>query len=123
MARDQTVSSIDVGTSKITTLIATIVEEGDANVVGVATIPSKGLRKGQVVNIEEATSAISASVDAAERMAGSSITRAYISVGGNHISSINSHGVVAVAEPEKEITQHDVARVIDAAKAVQLPQS
>ncbi|KKU80654.1 MAG: Cell division protein ftsA [Candidatus Gottesmanbacteria bacterium GW2011_GWA1_47_8] len=123
MARDQTTAAIDVGTSKITTLIASITEEGDANVVGVATVPSRGLRKGQVVNIEEATAAISGSVDAAERMAGSSIARAYVSIGGNHVASINSHGVVAVAEPEKEITQNDVRRVIDAAKAVQLPQS
>ena len=122
MARDQTTAAIDVGTSKITTLIASITEEGDANVVGVATVPSRGLRKGQVVNIEEATAAISGSVDAAERMAGSSIARAYVSIGGNHVASINSHGVVAVAEPEKEITQNDVRRVIDAAKAVQLPQ-
>ena len=123
MARDQTIAGIDVGTSKISTLIATTTEEGDANVVGVATVPSKGLRKGQVVNIEEATAAISTSVDAAERMAGTSIAHAYVSIGGNHVASINSHGVVAVAEPEKEITQMDVRRVIDAAKAVQLPQS
>lgn len=123
MARDQIVASIDVGTSKITTLLATVPEEGDANVVGVATMPSKGLRKGQVVNIEEATSAISTSIDAAERMAGTTVAKAYVSIGGNHIASINSHGVVAVAEPEKEITQSDVKRVIDAAKAVQLPQS
>lgn len=123
MARDQTIAGIDVGTSKITTLIATTTEEGDANVVGVATVQSKGLRKGQVVNIEEATAAISTAVDAAERMAGTSIAHAYVSIGGNHVASINSHGVVAVAEPEKEITQMDVRRVIDAAKAVQLPQS
>lgn len=123
MARDQTIAGIDVGTSKISTLIATTTEEGDANVVGVATVSSKGLRKGQVVNIEEATAAISTSVDAAERMAGVSIAHAYVSIGGNHVASINSHGVVAVAEPEKEITQTDVRRVIDAAKAVQLPQS
>ena len=123
MARDQSIASIDVGTSKITTLIATSTEEGDANVVGVATVPSRGLRKGQVVNIDEATAAISSSVDAAERMAGTSVARAYVSIGGNHIASMNSHGVVAVSEPEKEITQSDVRRVIDAAKAVQLPQS
>jgi cell division protein FtsA len=123
MARDHTVSGIDVGTSKITTLIATITEEGDAQVIGVSTVPSKGLRKGQVVNIEEATGAISQSLEAAERMAGTSVGKAYISVGGSHIASQNSHGVVAVAEPEKEISNEDVRRVIEAAKAVSLPSS
>ena len=70
MARDHIVSGIDVGTSKITTLIATFSEEGDAQVIGVSSVPSKGLRKGQVVNIDEATAAISQSLEAAERMAG-----------------------------------------------------
>lgn len=123
MAREHTISGIDVGTSKTTTVIATISEEGDAQVIGVSTQPSKGLRKGQVVNIEEATAAISQSLEAAERMAGTSVGRAFISVGGNHIASQNSHGVVAVAEPEKEITDQDVRRVIEAAKAVSLPSS
>lgn len=123
MARDHTVSGIDVGTSKITTIVAVIPEEGDARVVGVSTVASRGLRKGQVVNIEEATAAISSSLEGAERMAGTSIGRAYVCIGGAHIASLNSHGVVAVAEPEREITQFDVKRVIDAAKAVSLPSS
>ncbi|MCL4360109.1 cell division protein FtsA [Patescibacteria group bacterium] len=123
MARDHVLSSIDVGTSKITTLIASATEEGTANILGVSTVPSKGLRKGQVVNIEEATGVISQSVEAAERMAGVTVGRAYISVGGNHIASMNSHGVVAVAEPDKEIGGNDVRRVIEAAKAIQLPSS
>jgi cell division protein FtsA len=123
MARDHVVSGIDVGTSKITTLIATLSEEGEAQVIGVATVPSRGLRKGQVVNIEEATAAISQSVESAERMAGTSVAKAFISVGGNHIASQNSHGVVAVAEPDREITPNDVDRVIEAAKAVSLPSS
>lgn len=123
MARDHVVSGIDVGTSKITTLIATVPEEGDARVIGVSSVISHGLRKGQVVNIEEATAAISQSLEAAERMAGTQVGRALLSVGGAHIASQNSHGVVAVAEPDKEITEHDVKRVIEAAKAVSLPSS
>lgn len=123
MARDTTVSGIDVGTSKITTLVATIGEEDDVRVIGVATVASKGLRKGQVVNIEEATQAISQSLESAERMAGASVGRAFVSVGGSHIASLNSHGVVAVAEPEKEISDNDVKRVIEAAKAISLPSS
>lgn len=123
MARDHTVCGIDVGTSKVTTLIATISEDGDAQISGVSTVPSRGLRKGQVVNIDEATAVISQSLEAAERMSGTSAARAFISVGGNHIASQNSHGVVAVAEPDKEITQHDVKRVIEAAKAISIPSS
>ena len=121
MARDRILSAIDIGSSKIVTLIAAITEENEARIIGVSTAPSKGLRKSQVVNIEEATEAISSSLEAAERMAGVSVAQAFVSVGGAHIASLNSHGVVAVAEPEKEITSFDVKRVIDAAKAVQLP--
>lgn len=123
MARDQGVSAIDVGTSNITTLIATLTEDGEAVISGVSTVQSRGLRKGQVVNIEEATLAISQSVEAAERMAGTSVVRALISVGGNHIASQNSHGVVAVAEPDKEISSSDIKRVIEAARAISLPSS
>jgi len=123
MARDKILSGIDIGSSKITTLIASIEEDGQARIIGVSTIASRGLRKGQIVNIEEATGAISQSVEAAERMAGTQITRSYISIGGSHIASLNSHGVVAVADPDKEITDNDVKRVIDAAKAVSLPSS
>ncbi len=123
MARDHVVSGIDVGTSKITTLIATVPEEGDARVIGVSSVTSHGLRKGQVVNIEEATVAISQSLEAAERMAGTQVGRAFLSVGGAHVASQNSHGVVAVSEPDKEISENDVKRVIEAAKAVSLPSS
>lgn len=123
MARDNIFSSIDIGTSKVTTLIASLTEDGYANIVGVSTVTSRGIRKGQVVNIDEASSVISQSLEAAERMAGVSAPQAFVSIGGNHIASINSHGVVAVAEPEKEIVDNDVKRVIDAAKAVSIPSS
>jgi cell division protein FtsA len=123
MPRDRIVSGIDIGTSKIVTLIATLGEDQEARVLGVSTVTSHGLRKGQIVNIEEATAAISESLEAAERMAGTQVDRAFLSMGGAHIASINSHGVVAVAEPDREITAQDVKRVIDAAKAVSLPSS
>lgn len=122
--RPKIVSAIDIGSSKITTLIAQISsEEEKFNIIGAASIPSVGLRKGQIVNIEEASKAIVQSVEAAERMAGYSISRALVSVGGAHISSQNSHGIVAVADPEGEIIQEDVRRVIEAAKAVSIPSS
>jgi cell division protein FtsA len=123
MARDNILSSIDIGTSKVTTLIASITDDGYANIVGVSTVTSRGIRKGQVVNIDEASSVISQSLESAERMAGVSSPHAFVSLGGNHIASINSHGVVAVSEPEKEIVESDVKRVIDAAKAVSIPSS
>jgi len=117
------VAGIDIGTSKITTIIASIPEAGLLNVLGVATNHSRGIRKGQIVDIEDATGSIVESLEAAERMAGYSISSCFLSVGGAHITSQNSHGVVAVSEPQKEITPEDVKRAIDAARAVSLPST
>ncbi|HCM37706.1 MAG: Cell division protein ftsA [Candidatus Gottesmanbacteria bacterium GW2011_GWB1_43_11] len=121
--RDRIVAGIDIGTTKIVTIIAALKEDAPLHVLGVATVESKGIRKGLVVDIEDAIAAISPALEGAERMAGTSVTSAFVSIGGSHISSQNSHGVVAVADPEKEITVTDVQRVIDAAKAVSLPSS
>lgn len=117
------VAGIDIGTTKITVIIASSAEDSLVNVLGVATVSSRGIRKGQIVDIEEATSAIVESLEAAERMAGYSISSAFISVGGAHIMSQNSHGVVAVAEPHKEINPDDIGRAIEAAKALNLPST
>jgi len=117
------VAGIDVGTTKITTIIASVPEGDLLNILGVAINTSRGIRKGQIVDIEEATASIVESLEAAERMAGYSISSAYLSVGGSHVASQNSHGVVAVAEPHKEITLDDVKRAVDAARAVSLPSS
>jgi len=115
-------AAIDIGSSKITTVIATMGEEDQTvRVVGVASIPSKGLRKSQVVDIEDAIDAATESVESAERMAGFSIKDAAISISGIHIESQNSKGLVAVQNPDAEITSDDVYRVIEAAKAVPLP--
>ncbi|MDO8515204.1 MAG: cell division protein FtsA [bacterium] len=123
MARDKVISAIDVGSNKVTTVVASVDADGKASVIGVSTVPSAGLRKGQVVDIEAAVAAISSGVDAAERMAGLSIGSAFVSVGGAHIQSQNSKGVVAVAEPEGEITKVDIKRVTDAARAISIPSS
>src|SRR3989338_4578554 len=123
MAKDKIICAIDVGSSKIATLIASVDESGKINLIGVANTVSKGVRKNQVVDIEEAVEAITESVESAERMAGYSISQAFVSVGGPQIESVNSHAVVAVSEPEGEIKQGDVLRVNDAAKAVPLPAS
>ena len=122
MAKDKVVTALDIGSAKITTVIASVLN-GKISVIGVSSIESRGMRKGQVVDIEETIQVISASVDAAERMAGVSVGSAYVSVGGGHIASQNSKGVVAVSQPEGEINETDVGRVIDAAKAISLPSS
>lgn len=123
MSKDKVVVGIDVGSSKIATIIADCPDGEPINVLGVASLVSRGLRKGQVVDIEETVGAISESLEAAERMAGYSVGSAFVSVGGAHIACQNSKGVVAVAEPEKEITPSDIERVMEAAKAINLPSS
>lgn len=120
MNKKKVIAGIDIGTSKIATVISSIDEENDVSVIGVATSESKGMKKGQIVDIEDATQSVIESLEAAERMAGYQISSCFVSVGGTHIGSQNSRGVVAVAEPNKEITQNDVFRVIEAAKAISL---
>lgn len=121
MAKDRVIVGIDIGSSKVCTLISTATPEGGVNIIGAATTESQGIRKSQVVDIEEAIEGITKSVEAAERMAGYSVSSVFVSVGGAHIFCENSHGVVAVAEPEGEITYEDVQRVIEAARAISLP--
>ncbi|MFH0937007.1 MAG: cell division protein FtsA [Candidatus Daviesbacteria bacterium] len=123
MAKDKILCSVDVGSSKIATLIASIGEDEKINLIGISAIASRGVKKDQIVDIEEAVAAITESIEGAERMAGYSISSAYISIGGPQIESINSHAVVAVAKPEGEITENDILRVNDAARAIPLPSS
>lgn len=124
MSKTQLICAIDIGTTKITTVIASISPEQEKiNVIGVAIEPAKGLRKSQIVDIDETIESITQSIEPAERMAGYSISSALASISGIHIESLNSKGVVAVAEPEGEINENDVARVIEAARAVSLPSS
>ncbi len=124
MAKSKLISAIDIGSSKVSAIIAQHRDEdsdGRLHVIGAAASVSKGVRKGQIVNIEEAVGSIMEAVEAAERMAGFNMSHAWISVGGNHIGSHNSHGVVAVSQPQGEIGAHDVQRVLEAARAVSLP--
>ncbi len=123
MAKDKVICGIDVGSSKVATLIASVSEDKRINLIGVSSTPSKGVRKNQVVDIEGSVGSITESVEAAERMAGYSISSAFVSLGGPQIESINQHAVVAVSQPEGEIRGSDVTRVNEAAKAVPLPQS
>ena len=123
MAKERIIAGIDVGSSKIANVVASSTPEGNLTVIGVATVPAKGIRKGQVVDIDEAVSSMTECLEQSERMAGVSINSAFVSVGGSHISSVNSRGVVAVAGGENEITDEDVQRVIEAARAISIPSS
>ena len=116
------VVGVDIGTSKIVTIIARVDDES-VNVLGVSEVPSRGVKKGQIVDIKEAVGSINNSLDSAERMAGYSVSHVVASIGGGHIESQNSRGVVAVSSSAGEITESDLNRVIDAAKAVSLPSS
>ncbi|HXS15177.1 MAG TPA: cell division protein FtsA [Candidatus Saccharimonadales bacterium] len=123
MADNKITVGVDIGSAKVVTVIAKIDEENTIHVLGVSEVKSAGIKKGQIVDIEDAVSAINLSLEAAERMAGYSVSRVITSIGGSHIESQNSRGVVAVAQPEGEITANDMTRVIDAAKAVSFPTS
>lgn len=123
MAKDRVICGIDVGSSKIATLIATVGDDNRINLIGVSATASRGVKKSQIVDIEAAVEAITESVESAERMAGTSVSASYVSIGGPQIESVNQHAVVAVADTGGEIRESDIARVNDAAKAIPLPSS
>ncbi len=116
--KDPLVVGLDIGTTKICTVVGEVAE-GEVNIIGLGTHPSKGLRKGVVINIESTVQSIKKAVEEAELMAGSHITSVYAGIAGGHIKGINSHGVIAVKN--REIGPNDVKRVIDAASAVAIP--
>lgn len=112
---------IDVGTTKICTLVARVEAEGKFRILGVGIVPSRGMRKGVVVDIDAATKAIGRSIDKAERTSGLEITSAQVSLAGSHVSSVNSHGATGVTGGV--VDQNDVYRALDAAKAVAIPHN
>ena len=123
MQHSKIISGIDIGTTKVTTIIGQYSDsEEKFNIIAVSSIPSLGFRKGQIINIEQASSTIIQSIESAERMAGFQINSASICLSAPHIESINSHGVVAISNPNGEINQDDIQRVIEAAKAVSITQ-
>ena len=122
MSRERIISGIDIGSYKICTIIAQVVDD-KISVIGVSSVPSKGIKKGVVVDIDEAVEAIAKSLESAERMAGYGVGRALVTVDGSHISSMNSKGVVAVTHPNGEITSDDVARATEVAQAVSIPSN
>jgi len=114
------ITGLDIGTTKICAIIAEITNENKIEIIGIGLTPSHGLRKGIVVDIDATSRAIKEAYKKAERMAGITINSAFVGIAGAHISSLNSHGVVAVTGEEKEIKESDIQRVMEAAKIIPL---
>jgi cell division protein FtsA len=119
--KDNILASIDVGSSKVCTLVAELTPEEDLRILGVGVTPSLGVKKGMVDNIQEATEAIATSVEKAERSSGSRIAAAHVSVNGNHINSLNNRGIATIPGRERPITQQEIDRAIEEAQALNLP--
>jgi len=109
---------LDIGTTKIAAIVGEVTDDG-VDIIGIGTAPSKGLRRGVVVNIDTTVTAIQAAIDEAENMAGAEISTVFAAISGAHVRGLNSHGIVAVKD--KEVRDADVGRVLDAAKAVAIP--
>ncbi|MBI4053766.1 MAG: cell division protein FtsA [Candidatus Doudnabacteria bacterium] len=123
MPKEQVIVGLDVGTSVIRLVVGklSVGEKSPAGIIGVGEAPAHGIRKGVIVDIEEAISSVSSALDKAERMTGLQIDRAVVSVGGAHVTSLESHGVIAVSRADGEITEGDIIRVVDASQAISIP--
>jgi cell division protein FtsA len=117
--KNPVIAGIDIGSSKVTVVIATVNEESKLDIVGLGTAPNAGIRQGIVVNIEATTESIRKAREEAELMSGYRVEEVWVGVSGSHIKSFDSKGMVAIKH--KEVTKHDVERVIEAAKAVAVP--
>jgi len=120
MAKENTIAALDIGNSKIRVIVAVVsAEKKEPHIIGLGVSPSLGLRKGAVIDVEELINNISAALEDAERMSGMPIHHVFVGVGGAHIQSVASKGVIAIAG--KEITQDEIGRVLEAAQALSLP--
>ena len=114
-------TAIDVGTTKICTIIGSLDSGGNVQVLGVGLVPSHGMHKGMVVNVEEARESVTESIRRAEQASGLKVESAYVGVTGRHISSINSHGVVAIPRNDRLVRHDDLKRVLSSAQQVNVP--
>jgi cell division protein FtsA len=121
MVKKGTLASIDVGSTKICTILANIGDAGAFRILGVGVAPSSGLRRGLVANLDEAKESIRESVKRAERASGMKVDSAYVGVTGRHISSVNNRGVVAIAKNDRLVSPHDLKRVLESARSVSVP--
>jgi cell division protein FtsA len=115
------IAGLDVGTTKICVIVGEVNEDLRIDIIGIGSAPSRGLRKGVVVNIEGTVKSIEKAVKEAELMAGVDLNTVFVGIAGSHIRGINSRGVVAVSGKDKEVSKYDVTRAIDAARAVAIP--
>jgi cell division protein FtsA len=123
MAKSHIIAGLDIGSSKIRVVIGTLDESStQLNVIGVGVSPSMGLRKGRVIDVEEAINSISSSLEDAERMSGEPVNHVFLGIGGSHLESMDSKGVIAIPNGN-EITEADVDRVLEAAQAVSIPSN
>jgi cell division protein FtsA len=116
------VSAIDVGTSKVATIIANAKAQDDIEILGVGVTPSRGLHKGIVVNMNEARQSIAASLREAERISGVHVDSAYVGVTGRHITSVNNRGVVAIPREDRLVRAEDLRRALAAARSISVPE-
>jgi cell division protein FtsA len=114
-------AGLDVGTTKVCAVIAEVIEDGDLSILGVGDRPCSGLERGMVVNLEETIQAVTDAVRAAEQMAGIQVKSVVAGIAGEHVRSVNSTGVIGVSRKDNEITQEDLKRVLEAARAVAIP--
>ena len=123
MEREAVLVGIDVGTSKVCALIGEVSRDGRLTIMGHGTVPTTGLRKAVVVNIDQSVRSIADAVERAERLSGWKIDRAFVGVGGQHVESLNSTGQVAVTAHHREVTREDISRAIEVARAVSIPSN
>jgi cell division protein FtsA len=119
--KENILAAIDVGSSKVCTLVAEVTPDEDLRILGVGITPAQGVKKGMVDNIQEATEAIVNSVERAERSSGSRIVSAHVSIGGNHATSLNNRGIATIPGRQRPITQEDIDRAMEGAQSLSLP--
>lgn len=118
-AQNRMIVGLDIGTSKVVALVAEVDANGDIEIIGMGSHPSRGMKKGVVVNIESTVQSVQRAIEEAELMAGCQINSVYVGIAGSHVRSLNSHGIVAIKDGE--VIDADLERVLDAAQAVAIP--
>ena len=122
MTKRDILAGMDIGTSNIRVIVGESASDGSINIIGVGTSPSEGIKKGAIIDLEQTVDSINRATAEAERMVGAKIDLANVGIVGSHVGLFHSRGVVAVAREDKEITEQDVERVLQAARVIALPQ-
>lgn len=124
MSKEQYIVGLDIGTANVRAVQAKFDAQAQGySIIGASEVPAVGIRRGVIVDIEEAVSSISVALEKVERMTGVPVQAANVSIGGSHISSISSHGVIAVSRADGEIMENDIVRAIDASQVISIPQN